>query len=190
MSEQGRFVDDLRLSNTLVVAYVRRPYSHARFGSIDVNPAMDVPGVTAVFTHADLVPYLSSNRLPDVVPSKNYQLDVQRRVLAENEVAYVGEPVAVVIAESRYVAEDAVELVDIDYTELPCIADCRLALDDGAPTVHSDLPHNLVAAFDFHYGDIDAAFAHAPHVFSQSLHQHRGLCAFPGRPRSTGGSRS
>lgn len=171
---KGRFLDDLHIPGTLAAAFVRSPYAHAAINGIDAAAAREVPGVVAVLTLDDLRPHLTHDRLVVGMPTKAYVLQVDRPVLAREEVAYVGEPVAVVIAESRYIAEDAAELVDVDYDPLPAVSDCRQAFSEDAPRAHKDLPHNLVAAFDFDYGDVDAAFKSAPHCFRESLWVHRG----------------
>jgi carbon-monoxide dehydrogenase large subunit len=171
---RGKFLDDLNLPGMLTAAFVRSPYAHAAINAIDVSAALEVPGVVAVLTLDDLKPYLTNDRLVVGLPSKAYLLDINRPVLARHEVAHVGEPVAVVIAESRHIAEDAAELVDIDYDPLPAVADCRDALAEDAPRAHRDLPHNMVAAFDLAYGDVDGAFRKAAHRFRESLWVHRG----------------
>ena len=100
--------------------------------------------------------------------------DVTPFVLARDEVAYVGEAVAIVIAASRYVAEDAAAQVVVDYEPLPAVSDCRAALRAGAPLVHRGRKSNLLVEFDQSYGDVEAAFARAPHRVRISLKQHRG----------------
>src|SRR6185369_124956 len=97
-----------------------------------------------------------------------------RPVLAHGEVVHVGEPIAIVVAENRYVAEDAAALVEIAYDPLPAAADCRDALQPDAPRVHRNAPHNLLAEFEMAYGDVDRAFASAPHGFKQTFKVHRG----------------
>jgi carbon-monoxide dehydrogenase large subunit len=89
-------------------------------------------------------------------------------------VVHVGEPVAIVIADDRYLAEDGVARVAVEYEPLPAVADCRAALAPDAPRVHRHAPHNLLAEFGVRYGDVDGAFARAPHVFRESLWMHRG----------------
>ena len=171
---KGRYLDDLAPAGTLAAYFVRSPYAHAAIGAIDASAALEVPGVVAVYTMDDLRPHLTNDRLVVGLPTKAYLLDVNRPVLARDEATYVGEPVAVIIAESRHAAEDAAEVLDIDYDPLDAVSDCRQALAAGAPTVHRDLSHNLIAAFDLGYGDVDGAFASAPHVFRESLWMHRG----------------
>ncbi len=170
----ARFVDDIRLPGMVEAAFVRSPHAHARIVSIDASAALALTGVHAVWTHADIAPHLATDLLEGALPSAAFRLEVHRPVLPREEVAYVGEPVAVVIADDRYVAEDAAALVAVEYEPLPAVADCRDALAEGAPTVYSGAPHNLVAAFPFAYGEPDAAFEGAAHVVRESLWQHRG----------------
>ena len=171
---KGRFIDDIRLPGMLEAAFVRSPHAHAKIERIDKTAALAVPGVHAIFTLADLLPHLVTERLVVGLPSKSYKQDRNRPVLAHDEVVHVGEPVAIVVADSRYVAEDAAALVEIEYEPLPAAADCRAALDPNAPRVHRNAPHNLLAEFAMAYGDVDRAFAGAPHVFRESLKVHRG----------------
>src|SRR5439155_17413336 len=94
--------------------------------------------------------------------------------LAEDEVSYVGEAVAIVIADDRYLAEDAAALVEVDYDVLPAVADCRKAVAPDAPTVRRELNSNIIASYKVAYGDADAAFNKAAHIFHEDLWQHRG----------------
>jgi carbon-monoxide dehydrogenase large subunit len=171
---QGRFVDDIRLPGMLHAAFVRSPHAHAAIRGIDKTAALALPGVTAVLTLADLRPYLRNERLVVGLPSPSYKQERNRPALAGDEVVHVGEPVAVVVAADRYVAEDAAALVAVDYAPLPAVADCRAALAPEAPKVHNDAPHNLLAEFGMGYGDVDRAFAGAAHVFGESFWMHRG----------------
>jgi carbon-monoxide dehydrogenase large subunit len=170
----GRFVDDIALPGMLHAAFVRSPYAHACIAGIDAAAARALPGVHAVWTRADLLPHLVEEHLIVGLPSKAYRQDWHRKVLAADEVAHVGEPVAIVVADSRYVAEDAALRVDVAWEPLAAASDCRDALADGAPLAHRGAPHNLLAEFDMAYGDIVAAFAGAPHVLRESFHIHRG----------------
>src|SRR5258705_184077 len=94
--------------------------------------------------------------------------------LARDEVSYAGQTIALVVADSRYVAEDAAALVVVDYEVLPAISDCRDALKPGAAPVHADLASNLAASIPMSYGDVDSAFAGATHVFEEESWLHRG----------------
>ncbi|WP_083228556.1 xanthine dehydrogenase family protein molybdopterin-binding subunit [Bordetella sp. H567] len=170
----ARFVDDIDAPGMLHAAFVRSDNAHAAIRAINTTAAAAAPGVHAVLTLTDLMPYLTSAELVTALPSPSFRLNLHRPVLASTEAAYVGEAIAVVIAQDRYLAEDAAALVEVDYDPLPAVADCRTALREGAPTVHRSAPHNLVAEFDLAYGDVDAVFASAPHVYGESLVQHRG----------------
>ena len=171
---KGRFIDDIQMPGMLEAAFVRSPHAHAAIRSIDKTAALALPGVHAVFTLADLLPYLRTERLIVGLPSKSYKQDQNRPALAGDEVVHVGEPVAIVIADNRYLAEDACALVAVDYDPLPAVSDCRAALAADAPRVHRHAPHNLLAEFDMGYGDTDNAFSRAPHVLRESIWQHRG----------------
>lgn len=171
---EARFVDDIRLPGMLQAAFVRSPHAHAAIQSIDTSGALALPGVHAVLTRDDLATRLQTTQLVVALPSPAFRQEVHRPALARDEVVHVGEPVAMVIADDRYIAEDAAALVMVEYDPLPVVADCREALKAGAPTVHRSAPHNLVAEFALEYGAVDAAFAGAPHVFRETLWQHRG----------------
>jgi carbon-monoxide dehydrogenase large subunit len=171
---RGRFVDDVRLPGTLHAAFVRSPHAHARIQAKEVDAARRTPGVRAVFALADLARDLTTTRLAVGLPSPAYKQIVDMPVLADGEVRFAGEPVAVVVADGRYAAEDAAALVEIAYEHLPAIADCRDALAPGAPPAHSGAKDNLLAQFALSYGDVEAAFKGAAHVFRESLFQHRG----------------
>src|SRR5712675_333226 len=171
---QGRFVDDLVFSGTLEAAFVRSPHPHALIRSIDARAARALPGVHAVFTLDDLKPLLTQERLPLQFRTAQLPPDITPFVLASHEVAFVGEAVAIVIADTRYLAEDAAALVAVDYEPLPAVSDCRLALAPGAPPVHRGRKSNLLVEFRQSYGDVAAAFARAPHRVSVNLKQHRG----------------
>lgn len=172
---KGRFVDDIALPGMVHGAFVRSPHAHAKILRIDCEAARALDGVVAVWTAADILPHVTENRLRVALPSPAFRQTLDRPILAEDEVVHVGEPVVFVIARDRYVAEDAAALVEIDYEQLPAVSDCVAALEPGAPTAHSASPHNLCAQFDFNYGDTDAAFAGAAHVFRETLAQHRGV---------------
>ena len=175
---RGRFVDDIAFPDLLHAAFVRSPLAHARVRGIDKTAALALPGVHAVLTLADLRPHMASDRLPVAQPSAAIRQTLDPRVLANDEVCYVGEPVAVVLADSRYIAEDAVPLVAVDYDPLPPAVDARDAAQPGAPIAHTGAPDNIVAAMTVAYGDVDAAFAAAAHTVALTLKQHKG-CGHP-----------
>ena len=171
---EARFVDDIALPGMLEAAFVRSAHAHAHIREIDKSAALAIPGVHAVLTLDDLQPHLQTDRLVVGLPSPSYRQDRNRIALAGAETVHVGEPIALVVADDRYIAEDAAALVDVDYDPLPAVADARAALAEEAAPVHDGAEHNLLAEFDMAFGDTDAAFAAAPHVFRETFHQHRG----------------
>ena len=183
---KGRFIDDVRLPGMLEAAFVRSPHAHAALRGIDKTAALACRGVHAIFTLGDLLPHLRTERLVVGLPSKSYKQDRNRPALAHDEVVHVGEPVAIVVADSRYIAEDAAALVEVDYDPLPAVSDCRAALAADAPRVHRNAPHNLLAEFEMAYGDVDRAFAGAPHVFAEN----RSGCTAAAATRSNAAVRS
>ena len=171
---KGRFVDDIVLAGVLHAAFVRSPHPHAAIRTVDVRGAMALPGVHAVLTLDDLAPVLAKRRM---LRHSNSGTPLDRYwsfALADGEVSYVGEAVALVLAENRYVAEDAAALVAVDYDVLPSVADCRKAAQPTSPAVRRELNSNVAATYKVVYGDADAAFNKAAHVFHEELWQHRG----------------
>ena len=151
------FVDDIHLPGMLHGAFVRSPHAHAAITGIDKTAALSRLGVRAVLTIEDLRPHLATERLGGGLPSPAYKQMRDRPVLAKGEVVHVGEQVALVVAETRYQAEDAVPFVDVNYAPLSVIADCRDALASNAPSAHRDGTDNLLAELEMGFGDIEAA---------------------------------
>ena len=172
---RGRFVDDIDPPGTLHVAFVRSPHAHAMIGAIGCDAARAMPGVRAIWTAADLDGRLADPLLRVALPSPSYRLELHRPVLPRSEVVHVGEAIVAVIADDRYLAEDAVGAITVEYRDLPAVNDCRAALVPGSAVAHTSAEHNLVAQFDFTYGDVERAFAGASHVFAETLSQHRGV---------------
>ena len=125
LTGKGRFVADLAFPDMLEAAFVRSPHAHAAIRGIDTRTARHCAGVHAVLTLADLAPHLAQERLPLQFRTAKLPPDVTPFVLAKDEVAFVGEAVAVVMAQTRYIAEDAAALVAVDYEPLPAVSDCR-----------------------------------------------------------------
>jgi carbon-monoxide dehydrogenase large subunit len=171
---KGRFIDDIASPGVLHAAFVRSPHPHAAICGIDARAALALPGVHAVLTLDDLAPVLAQRRM---LRHSNSGTPLERYwsfALADGEVSYVGEAVALVLADNRYLAEDAAGLVAVDYDVLAAVSDCRRAVDPAAPAVRRELNSNVAAAYKVAYGDADAAFAKAAHVFHTDLWQHRG----------------
>jgi carbon-monoxide dehydrogenase large subunit len=171
---KARFVDDIHVDGLLHAVFVRSPHAHAKILSIGKDAALAAPGVRAVLTADDIARHVTTDRLVVALPDKVYKQQRDRPILAKNEAVYVGEPVAVVIADKPYLGEDAAALVEIDYEPLPAVTDCHAALAPDAVPAHADASGNLLAEFSSAYGDVDAAFAAAAHVFKASITQHRG----------------
>ena len=171
---QGRFVDDLHPPGLLEVAFLRSPVAHGLIRSIDASAARALPGVHAVYTLADLRAAMTADRLPLQFPSTVLPQNIGPFILADKEVSFVGEAIALVVADSRYIAEDALPLIDVDIETLPAVSDCRDAKAPDAPDVHVHRHGNVLIDFVQCYGDADAAVKGAPHRLSLSLKQHRG----------------
>ena len=170
----GRYVDDVPLPGALEAAFVRSPHAHARIRCIDTAAARALPGVVAVLDAAQLGKGLARMRLPLGYPTTSLPQDITPFVLAPQEVCFVGEAVALVLAQSRYVAEDAAALVQIEYEPLPAVADCRQVLDPASPRVRLEASSNVLTSFRVSYGETTRTFAGAPHAFRESIRQNRG----------------
>ncbi|MBT6426827.1 MAG: xanthine dehydrogenase family protein, partial [Rhodospirillaceae bacterium] len=170
----ARFVDDIPMAGILHAAFIRSPHPHAAIIAIDAEAARAMDGVQAVYTQADITPHLTQDRLPLGFRDKRLPSDVTQCVLAGEEVCYVGEAVAVVVADNRYIAEDAAALIDVEYEILGSVSDCRAAIAPDAPRVRGSIGTNALIEFVQEYGDAEAAFARAPHIFGTGLLQHRG----------------
>jgi carbon-monoxide dehydrogenase large subunit len=189
LTGSGRYVDDVKLPGMLHAAFVRSPLAHGRVLAVDVSAARALPGVVAVLTGADLDtmtvrgpdPLLAYIGLGGTAP--DYSL------LATDKVRFAGDPVAVVIAESRYLAEDGCELVEVDYEDLPPVVSAAAALDAGSPPVFASLGSNIIGPHQrSEFGDVAGAFAAADRVaeFHIDVHRHqnvpmegRGIVASP-----------
>ena len=180
LTGRGQFVADLELPRMLHAAFIRSPVAHARIRSVDLSRAAAAPGVALALSGADLVRLLPP--LPDTqlsLPSK-WMSRVQHEFhnpqqpgLAYDKVRHVGEAVAVIVAESRYAAEDAAELVTSDFEPLPAVVNPEAALSSGAPLIHEHLKTNLFGAFSIAKGDVAAAMAAAPHRLQRRFYHHR-----------------
>jgi carbon-monoxide dehydrogenase large subunit len=176
----GRFVDDLEFAGCLHLAVLRSPHAHARIRAIDVAAARHVPGVIGVFIGADLGP--ANAPMPTYAPHPALPTVCGTRPLAVDRVRFVGEPVAAVVATDRYLAEDALERVAVDYVPLPAVVDVEAAVAPGAPIVHEELMGNLAAEWSQRVGDPEAALRSAPVVARTRLRLTRGG-AHPLEPR-------
>ncbi len=174
LSGRGRFVDDLKVANALHACFVRSTYAHAKIQSVDSTAALAMPGVYAVITANDLPEPMRSQPMAMLLPNPAISEVCTQYVLARDEVFYVGQAIAVVVADTRYIAEDAAAAVVVQYDVVPAVGDCRGGIAEGAARANSALNTNVAANFRLAYGDIDAAFAGAAHVFEEEIWQHRG----------------
>src|SRR5207249_3414073 len=188
----AHYVDDIRLPDTLHVAFVRSIYAHARITGIDTSEARKAPGIVAVYTGKDIAekigPVPCAAALPDLkVPDY--------RVLATDKVLFVGHPIVAIVATDKYAARDAVDLISIDYEELPAALDVERAASGGA-VIHEPFGNNIAYKLTSGEGDIDAAMKSADRIVSQKMiHQRlapiamepRGVLAryFPGEEELT-----
>ncbi len=174
----GRYVDDVRLPGMLHAAFVRSPLAHAAVLDVDVSAARALPGVVAVLTGTDLEAVTIPGPDPLLAmmggggPMPEYSL------LATDKVRFVGDPVAVVIAESRYIAEDGCDLIEVSYEDLPPVASAAVALDAGSPPLFANLGNNIVGPHKRNeFGDVAGTFASADRVaeFRIDVHRHQNV---------------
>ena len=155
---RGRFIDDLKHDAQLHVAFLRSPHASARINRIDGSAAQRAPGVVAVYTGTDLIGSCDPMHVHLTTPGA---LAPDRPIIATDRVRFVGEIVAAIVAGSRYAAEDAVELIDVDFEPLPVVTTFEDALSEGAPLVHESVPKNLYFLGHRTMGDVEKAFAEA-----------------------------
>ena len=160
---RGRYIDDLPVATgTLHAAFARSSHGHAKIAGIDKSAALAIDGVVAVFTAADLGAVLDP--FPSIVRSAP-----EYRGIATDKVRYVGEPVAIVLGRDRYVAEDGVSALEIDYEALPAVTDVDAALQATAPLLHESFGTNIVWKNQYRYGDPETAFANAERIVGVDL---------------------
>ncbi len=179
LTGQALFTDDVDLPGMAHVAFVRSPYAHARILEIDASFALEREGVIAVYTAADLGDYWQHGPLLVPPPPVEGIVFNQRTQvpLAKDKVRYVGEPVVMVVAESRYIAEDAVDEIFVEYEPLPPVVDMEQALAGDAPLVHEDIGSNVSAHVVQTKGDYDAARKEADCLIKRRFHYDHGIAA-------------
>ena len=179
LTGKGNYVDDINPPGSLQAAVLRSPLAHASINRIDIEAAQQLEGVVAVWTWQDLGDVWRPS--PMVVPHDALTHPKTQYPLAKDTVNYVGEAVAFVVATDRYIAEDACDLIEVDYEPLPPVMDLEQAVADGAALVHQDVPNNIAATLTQQVGDVDKAFAEADHVFAERLYIERSA----GQPMET-----
>jgi carbon-monoxide dehydrogenase large subunit len=185
LTGEGIYVSDVRLPNMLHAALVRSIHAHARIRAIDVKEAVQLDGVIGVWTSRDIdsriSPFPESFEIhpaPWLEDVKPVLQGPRPTALAREKVHYVGEPVAIVVAEDRHRAEDAVDVIGIEYEELPVVVDPEESLKPGATLVHEGSNNNVVFSFSVNKGDVEQAMRGAPHRLSERFRHHR-YCAAP-----------
>src|ERR1700760_500056 len=166
---QTNWTDNIQLPGMLHIAFLRSPFAHARITSVDVSAALNEPGVIAAYSGADFAAEQGS--LPCAWPVTPDIVIPAHPPMAVDEVRYVGEAVACVVARDRFAAADALGAIEIDYEQLPPVLDMRAALEEASPKVHE--AGNKSFDFVFPQGDLDAAFRDAPVVIERTYRQQR-----------------
>jgi carbon-monoxide dehydrogenase large subunit len=179
----GTYVPDFNLPGTLEVAFVRSPFAHARIMSIDTAEALSAEGVVAIYTGPDIrdqvhALVLDQEAAPPGLEAAEPEIHPATiEILADGEVRHVGQAVAAVVADSRYHAEDAAELVRIEYNELPAALDPEQARLPGAPIVYDNVPNNVQARYRIRVGDAGAALDGAEHRLAMTIRSQRVMAA-------------
>jgi carbon-monoxide dehydrogenase large subunit len=172
---KGSFVDDVQLPDILYAAILRSPHAHARLRSIDVAAARTMTGVVTVLTGADIAGVLGD--VPTRAMVGGWEVDavqpVEQPVLARGKVCYVGQPVAIVVAQDRYLARDALERIRVDYEPLPPVLDPFAAMQEDGTLIHETLESNVGLRVAHEGGDLATAFAQADRVIQQRYHVPR-----------------
>jgi CO/xanthine dehydrogenase Mo-binding subunit len=167
----GQFLDDIEPRGCVHAAFVRSRLAHARIRDIDISAALDVSGLIAIYTHDDLGAV--DKPLPLGIPNPGLHHPRTQYPLAHDETHFVGQPIALVVATTRAIAEDIVDRIVVDYEPLPVAANVDAA-ERADALVHADIPGNLAAELSETVGDPDAIFRSAPHVVSRRLWVERG----------------
>ena len=188
LTGRGRFVDDMSPAGCLHAAVLRSSHAHARIVAIRTEAARAYPGVAAVFTFESLgglKPIPEAGVAPPPLKSRvGFQVrSALQYPLVRDTVRYVGEPVALVVAESRYAAEDALERIEVEYDPLPVVVDVEAGIRPEAPRIHEDWPDNLAVSFTAQVGDPDAVFRTAPVVIAERIAVQR-YAGMPLEPRA------
>jgi aerobic carbon-monoxide dehydrogenase large subunit len=179
LTGQGLYVDDVDLPNMLHVAFVRSPYAHARINNIDVSQALQRDGVVAVYTANDLGDYWKPGPLlVSPPPVEGIVFNEKTQVpLAKDKVKFAGEPIVIVLAESRYIAEDALADIQIDYEPLEAVVDMEKALGEGSPLIHEEIGSNIAAHVVQTKGDYESVKEKAALVVKRRFSYEHGCAA-------------
>ncbi len=166
----GKYVGDIHRVGMVHAAILRSTHAHARISKVDTSQALRLEGVIGVLTAADMpglktIP-MRTGRIPGLERSQQFPI-------ATTKVRYVGDPVAVVVAASRYIAEDAIELIDVAYEAVGPVTDARQSMQPGGPQLHDAVPNNIAANFHVDVGDVDGAFADCDLILEEEFSTQR-----------------
>ncbi len=175
----AHYVDDIRLPDTLYVSFVRSVYAHARINSIDTTEALKAPGVVAVYIGEDVADKIGPVPCASALPGLKIP---DYRVLATNKVYFVGQPIAAIVANDRYAARDAVDLVMVDYEDLPAVVDVEEAAKGDSTVIYENFGDNIAYKLTAGEGDVEAALSSADRLIKQRMiHQRLAPIALEGR---------
>ncbi len=177
LTGRGVYIDDVKLPRMLHAAALRSPYAHAKIINVDATKARELKGVVSVLSGSDAAEYVGAN-------ASFCAEQVPQHAVAIDKVRFAGEAVAIVAATDRYIAEDACELIEVEYEPLPALADMFSAMEPSAPKVHDTLANNVVFEKVFNFGPIEEDFARADHIIRRKLRWHR----MSAQPIETGGA--
>lgn len=174
LAGKGKYIADYALPGMAYLSVVRSTHAHARIRAIDTTKAERYPGVIAVVTGPEVAAAMKPLLVPSIIPNLGGELQVPIVYpLAVDKVFWVGDPIAAVVAEDKYIAEDAAELVEIEYEPLPALVDPEVALLPDAPRLYDEWRSNILWHGILENGDVDAAFRDADYVFKQRFYMHR-----------------
>ncbi len=159
------FIDNASVPNMIHAAILRSPHAHAKILSIDTSAAEKLPGVSAVITGKEIEPITQ--------PQGGFPEGCETRCMATNKAIYVGEPIAAVAATNRYIAEDALELIEVEYETLPAVVDAYDAMKPDSEVIIESLGSNISLQRQFNWGEVDEAFAKADHVYKDKFRWNR-----------------
>ncbi len=185
LTGSGVYVSDVRLPDMLHAAFLRSIHAHARILAVDAKEALSLDGVVGVWSSREIAGRISRfpesfeiHPMPWLEGVKPLLQGPRPAALAQGKVHYVGEPLAVVVAEDRHQAEDAVDAIGVEYEELPVVVDPRESLKPGSPLIHEGSKDNVVFSFNVNKGNVDQALREAPHRLRERF-QHARCCAAP-----------
>ncbi len=173
---EGKYLDDIQLPNMGYAAFLRSSMAHAKISVKDTEAARKLDGVQAVFTYETLPSSLVSKTQLETYPAPIIKQSMCPELLANDEVAHVGQAIAMVIANTRHVAEDACELIQVEYTPLTPVVDVIKAAKSDSQLTHSSLKDNIAASIETKFGDVETAFEECEDSIELSFKQHRGGC--------------